>query len=187
MMQIDVFAPRYDVAERYQIVVHAPPKRVCDAVRSLDLSRSPVARALLRLRGMPEKCLTLDGLLRTGFIILAEVPDKELVLGLVGRFWSLAGDLQSLDAVGFRSFDRSGYAKATWSFSLEPQEENLTRLITETRVVCLDSASRRMFRFYWLLIKPFSGLIRREALRAVKRAAEQASPPDAKVHSCVTS
>lgn len=171
-MQIDVFAPRYDVVERHHTVVHAPTERVYAAVRSLDLSRSPVARTLFR-RGMPEKCLTLDGLLRKGFIILAEVPDKELVIGLVGRFWSLTGELQSLDVEGFRSFDRRGYAKTTWNFSLEQQGENVTRLATETRVLCLDSASQRMFRFYWLLIRPFSGIIRKEPLRAIKQAAEQ--------------
>ena len=174
-MQIDVFAPQYDVSERHQILVQAAAQRVYAAVRSLDLSHSPIVRTLFRFRGMPDECLKLDGLLKTGFILLAESPSKELVLGLVGRFWSLSGKLQSVDAKGFRSFNRRGYAKATWNFSLEPQGENLTRLATETRVLCLDAESRRKFKFYWLFIKPFSGLVRREALRAIKRVAEQSS------------
>jgi hypothetical protein len=45
-------------------------------------------------------------------------------------------------------------------------------LATETRVLCLDDSSRRKFKLYWTLIAPFSGLIRNEALRVVKRAAE---------------
>ena len=174
-MEIDRFAPRYDVAEQYHTDIRAPAERVYAAVRSLELGRSPIIRALFSLRGMPEKCLTLDGLLKSGFIFLAEVPDRELVLGLVGRFWKPSGELQVLDAEGFRAFDRSGYAKAVWNFSLEPLRPRLTRLTTETRVICLDPASRRAFRLYWLFVRPFSGLVRREVLRIVKKSVEESS------------
>jgi hypothetical protein len=37
----------------------------------------------------------------------------------------------------------------------------------ETRVALTDEQSRRRFRRYWLLIGPFSALIRRLALRQV--------------------
>lgn len=171
-MQIDLFAPHYDVAERHQTLIRAPTERVYQAVRSLDLSRSRLVRSLFRLRGMSDECLTLDGLLKMGFVLLDEVPNRELVLGLVGRFWLPSGEIQIVEAKDFRSFERSGYAKAVWNFSVEPQGAGVTRLATETRVFCLDEQSRRKFRLYWLFIMPFSGIIRREALRAVKRAAE---------------
>ncbi len=174
-MEIDRFAPKYDVAERHHTDIRAPAERVYAAVRSLELGRSPIIRALFRLRRMPEKCLTLDGLLKSGFIFLAEVPDREVVLGLVGRFWKPSGELQALDAEGFRAFDESGYAKAVWNFSLEPLAAGMTRLTTETRVICLDPTSRRAFRLYWLFVRPFSGLVRREVLRVVKRSAEESS------------
>ncbi|MGI8656267.1 MAG: hypothetical protein ACR2LC_13745 [Pyrinomonadaceae bacterium] len=170
---LDHFAPRYDVAARHQTKVYAPAKNVYAAIRKLDLSRSAIVRTLFRLRGMPLECLTLDGLLKTGFVLLAEVPDRELVLGLAGRFWSLSGELQNVSADSFRSFDEAGYAKAVWNFSLEPLGENVTRLTTETRVTCLDSASRRSFKFYWSFVKPFSGVVRKETLRLIKQAAEQ--------------
>jgi hypothetical protein len=38
------------------------------------------------------------------------------------------------------------------------------RLRTETRVLLTDEASRRAFARYWLVVKPFSGLIRRRWL-----------------------
>ncbi len=173
--RLDQFAPRYDVAARHETKVYAPAKNVYAAIRTLDLSRSAIVSTLFRLRGMSLDCLTLDGLLKTGFVLLAEVPDRELVLGLVGRFWSLSGELQTINANNFRSFDRKGYAKAVWNFSLEPCGENATRLATETRVICLDAASRRSFKFYWSFVKPFSGLVRKEALRSIKQAAEQTS------------
>jgi hypothetical protein len=48
------------------------------------------------------------------------------------------------------------------------------QLTTETRVLLTDEASRRAFARYWLLIRPFSGLIRRRWLAAVARRASQA-------------
>ena len=36
---------------------------------------------------------------------------RELARGAVGRFWTLGGERLTLDADGFRSFDRPGYAK----------------------------------------------------------------------------
>jgi hypothetical protein len=50
-------------------------------------------------------------------------------------------------------------------------EPGTTRLVTETRVQCLDTASRRRLRLYWLLVRPFSGLFRHAMLGAVAREA----------------
>jgi len=47
-----------------------------------------------------------------------------------------------------------------------------TRLATETRVHAADSAARRRFQLYWLVVGPFSALIRRRWLAAARRAAE---------------
>jgi hypothetical protein len=105
-----------------------------------------------------------------GFVLLGERPERELALGVVGRFWTPGGERVTLDADGFRAFDRPGYAKAVWDFRLTP-EHGATRLSTETRVWCLDAASRRSFRRYWRVVGPFSGLIRMALLRAVLREA----------------
>jgi hypothetical protein len=182
-MLIDDFLPAYDVAERHQIDIHASLAEVHAAVRHLDLSGSVLIRWLFRWRGLPALLssrrqspaglgLTLNGLLKTGFILLGEKPPQELVLGLVGKFWTSSGCLQRLNAVEFQNFAAPGFAKAVWNFSLAPQSNGRTKLCTETRVLCTDTMSRRRFRFYWLFIRPFSGLIRMEALRAIKRQVE---------------
>jgi hypothetical protein len=44
-------------------------------------------------------------------------------------------------------------------------------LTTKTRVLLTDDRSRNAFRRYWLLIRPFSGLIRRRWLAAIARRA----------------
>lgn len=186
-MLIDEELPTFDVAERHQLVVRAQAARVYAVVRRLDLSGSRVVRGLFALRGVPARLtgrgrgpsplgLTLDELLqRGGFVLLAERPGEELLLGLVGRFWTTSGALQRVDPAGFRAFDRPGFAKAVWNFHLAPAGQGKTLLSTETRVLCLDPASRRSFRRYWRLIRPFSGLIRRIALREIRRRAEAAA------------
>ncbi len=47
-------------------------------------------------------------------------------------------------------------------------------LTTETRARLTDQPSRRAFSRYWLLIRPFSGLIRRQWLAAIARRASHA-------------
>jgi hypothetical protein len=182
-MLIDDFLTACDVYERHLIDIHASAAEVYAAVRNLDLKDSVLIRWLFRLRGFPANLfsrrqspaglgLTLNELLENGFILLSETPPRELVLGLVGKFWTSSGCLQHLSAAEFQSFAAPGFAKAAWNFSLAPQANGMTRLCTETRVLCLDQSSRRRFRFYWRFIRPFSGLIRVEALRAIKRKTE---------------
>jgi len=179
---IDELLPRFDEVERHARLVRATPAAVSAALRRVDLLDSRTIRWLVALRSAPgalrhprrmsrRPTLRLDDMLtRGGFILLGERPERELALGVVGRFWTLDGERLRLDGPGFAAFDRPGYAKAVWDFRLTP-EGNATRLSTETRILCLDAESRRRFRRYWRVIRPFSGLIRRALLRAVDRAA----------------
>jgi len=165
---IDEFLPRYHFAEHHGISINAPAGSVYAAIRTLDLSNSKVIRGLFRLRGLPASSLSLEGLLRMGFILLGENPSQELLLGVVGKFWTRTADLQRLDPGDFREFDRAGYAKAAWNFAMALESEGMIRLTTETRIHCTDPKSRRRFRLYWSVIGPFSAWIRRETLRILK-------------------
>lgn len=177
-MLIDDFLPNYDVCERHRIKVRAPVNEVYSAVRELDLREAKLSMFLFRLRGLPAgkkapTCFKLDDFLKMRFILLGERANEELLLGLVGRFWTPSGELLRLDAADFRDFNEPGFAKAAWNFSLAEQPDKTALLETETRVLCLDDASRRRFRFYWLFVGTFSGLIRKEILQAVKQSAEK--------------
>jgi hypothetical protein len=182
-MLVDEFLPVHDFVERHHLDILASPERVYAAVRTLNMSNSTIIRWLFLLRGLPTFLhphdqlkqalgLTLEGLLKNGFILLGETPPQEILLGLVGRFWTATGGIARLDAAGFRNFNTPGYAKAAWNFFFSPLADGTTRLTTETRVQCLDETSRRYFRLYWLFIRPFSGLIRKAILRAIKRTVE---------------
>lgn len=171
-MLIDEFMPKYDFIETHDIEIRASREKVFDLINKIDLSDSIIIRTLLFLRGMPsDKHLKISDLRKSNFEILGVRENRELLVGLAGKFWTPYGNLQKINADNFREFDKEGFAKAVWNFSVVGNSDE-TRLTTETRVRCLDDASRRSFGFYWTFIQPFSGLIRREMLRIVKKKAE---------------
>ncbi len=170
-MLIDDFLPEYDFVETHNIAIDADVASVYKAANEVDFSDSFIVRWLLRLRGMSGEAVSLRNLEYSRFKILGEVVNKEVLIGLAGRFWTPWGDMQKVDASNFREFDKKGYAKAVWNFSLESSNGE-TRLTTETRIRCLDDGSRRSFGFYWTFIQPFSGLIRMEMLKTIKHKAE---------------
>jgi hypothetical protein len=163
---------------RHQTHVVASAADAWAALHRADLGGSWVTRALLTLRGLRRpratRRLTLDALAGAGFMPLGERPGREVAFGLVGRFWTPSGGRVAVVPAEFRAFARPGYAKVVWTFAVEDEAPGVTRLVTETRVACVDAASRRRFRLYWLLVRPFSGVIRKAMLSAVAREAARA-------------
>jgi hypothetical protein len=171
-MLIDEFLPNYDIRERRRIEVNAPIDITYATARRLDISEARLSMILFRLRGIPVGRFDIDSFQRMRFILLGEKMNEELLLGLVGCFWTPTGELQRLDRDGYLKFNQPGYAKAAWNFSLTKRTDRSTFLETETRVYCMDEASRKRFRIYWFFIGGFSGVIRREILKAVKKKTE---------------
>lgn len=172
-MLIDEFLPKYDFVETHNISIQASVETVFSVMDKVDLCESPIIRVLFFLRGLPNAHLRLSDLQKSKFAILGSEKNKELLLGLAGKFWTIRGEMQNVDADNFKSFDKNGFAKAVWNFSVSGKE-NETCLTTETRIKCLDEKSRKGFGFYWTFIQPFSGFIRKEMLRIVKNKAEEA-------------
>ena len=183
-MLLDEFLPEYDVVSRYGVDVAAAPERTYAALREVDLGDSLLVRTLFTLRELPQRLVgaprgarvrfrvTLAGLEEMGFVRLAERPGAEMVLGLVGKFWRPTADLRRVDVSGFRAFAEPGYARAAWNIAVEARGPGASRVTTETRVLCTDASSRRLFKAYWTLIGPFSGLIRGALLGAIRSGAE---------------
>ncbi|MFZ6010127.1 MAG: hypothetical protein ACOYXT_07225 [Bacteroidota bacterium] len=117
--------------------------------------------------------MTKKGLQQSHFVELEQCPNQELILGLVGQFWKLSGNLQAIEPAEFVAFRTAGFAKASWNFLLTPQANGTTLLETETRILCLDEKTRRRFSRYWFFIRPFSGIIRLQMLRLIRRKAEK--------------
>jgi hypothetical protein len=163
---LDELLPEFHARERHAIAVAATPGRVFEAVRAVTLTEMSVVHLLVRLRGIGAAAdRPLLAQMQRGLPPLAEEPDRELVLAGIGQPWKLRR-AQSPKAE-FREFAAPGFAKMALNFRFDGGV-----LSTETRVFLTDRASRRRFRAYWLVIRPFSGFTRRRWLRAVKRRAE---------------
>jgi hypothetical protein len=188
---IDRFLPRYDVAEYHETFIAAPGPLVYETARHIDLAQSPVTMVLIALRGLialiqPKEArklygplvrrprLTLDDIVRAGFVVLEEEPGKEIVLGVVGKFWRPGSGIRHVAASGFVGWNEPGYGKGVWNFAGR-REAHGSILSTETRVLCTDERARRSFHRYWRLIGPFSGLIRGRGLALIKKEAERAA------------
>jgi hypothetical protein len=167
-MLLDDVLPEWHFRERHRRHVSAEPERVFAAVRELTLAETPVAAVLVRLRGMgPERDRPIfDEMRRVGFEVEAEEPGRELAFAAIGQPWKVRGG-ERRRGVDFRTFAEPGFAKMAFNFRLDG-----STLFTETRVLLTDERSRRAFRRYWLVIRPFSGLIRRAWLHAIARRAE---------------
>jgi hypothetical protein len=166
MTALDELLPSWDVRTRHAVPLARPPEQALAAVRAVTPADAPLMRWLFRLRRLARS--TSDApvfeQLRTVGFQLAAQTEREVVLTLVGQPWRLRGGVRA--DVDFASFDESGYAKIALSV-----EADGTDLATETRVLLTDAAARRRFRAYWLVVGPFSGLVRRAWLRAaVERA-----------------
>jgi hypothetical protein len=182
-MLIDSFAPNPDAVETHRITIAASPEVVYRALWTADLGGSLIIKFLLALRSLPEFTLhpcqplpqdqkiTLQTLIDAGFGVLAEQPEKEIVLGITGKFWRPTGNLSTFNRTDFDEPVAQGLARAVWNFSVEEGAIGQTILSTETRVTCGDSGSRRKFRGYWFFVRPFSGLIRRIMLKNVRKTA----------------
>ena len=181
-MPLDDFLPDFETWERHEIWIQANPEVVYRALWAVDFNRSWIIKGLFSLRGLQRfknpaapQAMYLQDFTKHGFILLADKPGKELILGLIGRFWTLRGGLIRLAPDEFAAFPAGGNAKAVWGFEFQAVDPTQTRLVTETRVHIPDRAGRRRFRLYWGIIGLFSGLIRQELLRLVKAHAENAS------------
>lgn len=179
MNALDEFMPVFTVRSRHSVWIRADTACVRQALATADLGSPWIVRALMGLRSLParlcrrtpsparDRSLGVGGV---GFTVLAETPD-EIVLGLQGRFWTPTGGMVPVDSARFAAGPPAGVAQAAWSFRIAP-ENGGTRLSTETRVRTADFHTDRQFRRYWLVIAPFSGLIRRRMLTLVRRTAE---------------
>jgi hypothetical protein len=176
---IDEFLPTHDVSAVYQIRINAAPSVVYQCLLRSDFNKPWLVRLLMTIRTgkrPPRNRVPGDLLQRlqgTSFVILAEVPGEELVIGVAGKFWRLdGGRCLDLTAGDFGEFSRPGYAKVAWNFKLLTESPKCMVLSTETRIKCFGRAALWKFRFYWSLVGPFSGLIRKAILKQVKTEAE---------------
>jgi hypothetical protein len=179
---LDRFMPLYDVAGRHRIRVAAPAAITLSAAREMDLLRSPVARAMFKGRELllgaaPDDRSRPHGLLAEiqalGWGVLAEIPDREMVVGAVTQPWKADVVFQALPPDEFAAFAEPGYVKIVWTLRADPIGPAASMFSTETRVLATDVTARRKFRWYWSFFSPGMFLIRWASLAPLKAEAER--------------
>jgi len=114
----------------------------------------------------------------TNNVILAEQPDRELIVGCISKFHQVFDQefVPIRDAEGFRRFLHQDYQKLAMSFRVSGDDPKAGCTLTlEYRTHAMSEHARKQFARYWLAIKPGGGFASQQLLRAIKRHAEVAA------------
>jgi hypothetical protein len=181
---LDAFMPRYEVLERHHIEVAAPAALTFAAAREQDLFRLPVVRLIFKTRELvlradppdrPQPRGLLEAVQELGWGVLAERPDREIVMGAVTKPWEVNVTFRAIPPADFASFCEPGFVKIAWTLRADPTSTSTSVFRTETRAIATDDHARTRFRRYWAFASPGIWLIRRLSLAPLKREAERAS------------
>ena len=168
--------PVYHFRERHSRWIDAGPDQVWQALTTLTLDQLTLTRPLVAIRHLgahtatPAKPVFTEGPVRMFQI----TPPAYAVGGAVARPWQRRPerrDISSLET--FARFAEPGWTKYLTDFHLAPGNGGV-QLTTETRGYSTDRRAQRRFALYWALIRPASGLIRRDMLATVRRRATPA-------------
>lgn len=129
--------------------------------RRRDRRRSSDAGAL---------CLesTLDGWREGGYVLLRKQPPRDLLLGLVGRFWTPPERLHRLEAEQRQRGARRGCAEAARNSSPARRLVGTVRFAAETPECGSGHASEERFLTHRRRTAPFRGPTRREMLLSAR-------------------
>ena len=165
------FVPEATSGNTTAIDIAAPRDVVWQAIEELRVDDLRATRVLMGIRSSPARVLRrgalrsrrdvsarplFDAMAAGRFVVLHRQPGMILTLGLVGRFWKLAGgdDAGVRSAAEFVDFDQPGFVKSAIDVELERRTRRDTRLTTHTCNRATDATTARRFRRYWLLVGP---------------------------------
>jgi hypothetical protein len=182
MSRLDEFAPVYQFNEVHRIRIRAPQARIYRSINEVTASEITLFRTLTWIRrfgrtgresilAAPSHEPLLEVATRTGFLLLADDPERELLVGAV--VIAPDGMKRPTTPQQFKELAAAGVAKAVMNFRIDDAGDGARFVSTETRVHATDVATQRRFARYWTVIRPASGFIRRMWLRAIKRRAER--------------
>jgi len=181
---LDDVVPEFQFSERHSARIHARPEQVMQAVRQSTFGDMKSLVMLLKIRGavlrihetgdfLQDKPI-LDAFSASGYI--SGGNEHELVM-------CGGANVRAKRPLAVRTFEECadyrepGAIKVAFNFNVEDVGGGWSTIITETRVVATDDATRRGMGRYWRLIVPGSGLLRRQWLDGIKKRAESTPNP----------
>ncbi len=181
---LDEFSPDYHVHEVHSMRIAAPPEPTYAAIKAVTADEIALFGTLTWLRRLgrsgPENILNapgrqpiLDVATRTTFLLLADAPPHEVVVGTIVLVLNDAdaARARAMTPAEYRNLSDPGFVKATMNFRVEPDGSGGSLLTTETRVFGTDERAMRRFLPYWRVILPGSAILRVTWLRAISRRA----------------
>jgi hypothetical protein len=178
---LDRFMPEYEIAEQHQVKVAAPADITFSTACAMDLQDSETIRAIFKARELllcakPRGADLPRGLLAQtealGWVVLAEIPGREIVMGAITEPWRGTPVFKGVPPDQFAAFHEPGHVKIAWTLRADSAGPNKSVFRTETRAICTDAESRTKFRLYWSFLSAGIILIRKMSLGPLKKAAE---------------
>ena len=184
MSLLNAAMPEWHWCETYGVWLRVAPAEALESMKDIPPNEIRLLRSLVELRNLPGRLAgrprfgrsingsvpLYDQIRRFGFCSLGETDASEVAFGLIDQSWKVSGGKRV--SVGhvedFAKFSEPGFVKIGANLRAQPARGG-TFLSTQTRVLATDARTRRVFAAYWLVIGPFSGLIRRSWLSAVAR------------------
>jgi hypothetical protein len=166
-----IAAPRAAIEQAMDTVTVAEVRLLAP----LMVARTRLARPVGRARAGLRRDQPLADMLGVGFEWFVREPGLQLFV-TVGQPHRLRGGQARRvgSPEGFAAFAEPGFCRIATEVRLIERPASLL-VSTDTLVGCTDDVTRRRFAAYWLLIRPFSGAIRRSWLAAIDRRARAAS------------
>jgi hypothetical protein len=148
--ELDPWLPRYEQREYHERRVDASPERALEAALHMPVEVDAIVLALFRLRGAGARGKSLEQFFAPPWAEVLERTPSTFVVRVDREAPRIVFDLRARP------------------------DDGGSILSTETRV----AAGGLPFRLYWLVVGPFSALIRRRWLIAAARRAAAPSPND---------
>ena len=179
---LDSFMPQYDIVDRMQREILAPPEVTLAAAEAQDLMSAPGVNIIFRARqfamgaGLETKELPkplIEQMKALGWVELRRVPGREIVMGAVTEPWKGNVTFRSVPPGEFAAFAEPGCVKIAWTLRADPLGRDRSLFRTETRAIATDDEARARFRNYWSLVAPGVWLIRRLSAFPMAHEAER--------------
>ena len=179
---LDAHLPTYDVVLTEHLVVEADTVTVFAAAKNFDFmsTRSLLVTALMTARGVPSRLLgrpvvtppalmlARDSGAVPGWVVLGEVPGREVAFGAVGTFWKADIEWHDLAADQFAAFEEPGWGKIGCHLLVRPDGPDRSILSYECRTATTDPISQAQMSRYWWLIRPFVSYVLRAVIRTIR-------------------
>src|SRR6476659_9588257 len=183
---LDEALPVYDMVLTEHRVVEAEVATLFATARDFDFMtvRSPLVTAMMTARALPSRLrgkapdaptrlrLASEPGALPGWLILGQVPGRELAFGAIGRFWTADIEWRPVEPADFAAFDEPGWGKIACHLLVRPDGPGRSVLSYECRAAPWAGRARADMARYWWLIRPFAAHILRAVVRTIASNAE---------------